>query len=60
MTSHSDPHNLLIPLEYIPVTYLTINELKILYNFLQWQHLPYDNQELQDLVKKIRKIINES
>lgn len=38
---------------------LTKEELKILYKWLEHQYLPYDNPELNEVVKKIQRIIDD-
>jgi hypothetical protein len=38
--------------------YLNKEELTVLYDWIQWQYISYDNVPLMDLVKKIRNIVN--
>lgn len=39
---------------------LTIEELRILYEFLEHQYVSYDNIELIKIVRKIQKLIEEN
>lgn len=38
---------------------LSPQEVNLIWNFVAHQYIPYDNIELMDLIRKLRKIIDE-
>lgn len=41
-----------------PAFVLSLDELKALWEFIQWQHLPYNKDDLHKLVKQIGNIVD--